>query len=231
MNLTKITQEEYGNVQANTISAIQHDSRIVDELLKRYDTWVTIFKEIFPEKSDGGFTWTGIKCAKKIISNLNTYTSTDISRFLILLQSKEHEYEYISDAGIFISALINKDYKKKKSKEKYLIPTLHFDKKINFLCYENNGANVYITGSVGSHTCMRMRSGKVIIDGDAGFELGEQMQGGIIYLKGINEPASVGDLMSGGTIYIDKGPVYVSSRRKYGKIFEKNEQTGKYMWK
>ena len=229
MKLKTIVDEEYANVHADVIANLQHDSKIVDELLKRFDDWVKLFEETFPKKSKGGFSWTGIRCAKKIISSFGAYTSSDISSFLILLKSREHEYPHISDSGLFISALINKNYNKNKSKERYTIPVLHFDKKIDFLCYENNGATVYITGSVGSHTCMRMRYGKVIIDGDAGFDLGEQMQGGIIYLKGINEPASVGDLMTGGTIYIDKGPVCVSRRRKSGKIFEKNEQTGKYI--
>ncbi|MDD5172128.1 MAG: hypothetical protein PHF60_03775 [Candidatus ainarchaeum sp.] len=119
------------------------------------------------------------------------YTAADVEKFSLALGEFKDEKAFGDKAGVFLSALVNKGRAKN-----YTIRTAHLDD-VNWLCYANR-KNVTIIGNI--HECFanEMRSGRVVVCGDA-FDVGS-LKGGTIVIRG--DVDAISGPLSGGNITI-----------------------------
>ena len=235
MNLQKQIGEEYTHVQEKEIRELicpKQDFQ-VDKLLEKCEEFLSSksHSETFNEaKKSYEFSY-------KLIKGID-FTSNDITLFSLSLQDFRKKFtfsknlfsskDHFSDVGIFISSLINRHHEKTKEKtqitEQYHINTTLYKKKIDWLCFRNNGANVFIEGDTGYFTCFSMKEGIVNVNGTAENAAGKDMEGGIFTLKEAKD--SLGDNMTGGWIKVKKTGDYTGNCMRNGNIFISDEIKG-----
>ncbi len=243
MNLQKQIKEEYAHITKAEIRELicpKQDFQ-VDKILEKCEEFLSskFVPKTFDEvKKNYEFSY---KLIKKI-----DFTSNDITLFSLSLHDlqdfrgkvvysknpfpsyPDQEDQFSSNVGIFISSLINRHHKKTKERaqitEQYHINTSLYEKKIDWLCFRNDGANVFIKGDTGYFTCFSMKDGRVNVNGTAENAAGKYMEGGILILKEAKN--SLGDHMTGGRIEVEKTGDYTGNCMRNGEIFISNEIEG-----
>ncbi len=201
MKLTKILNEEYGNVTESELQTEKIAKNVtVEEILQKYLIWRNA---INPSAGFSEFQKM-YEHSLEIVSNIS-YSSEDVPHFCFALKDlKKDSIKKVPNIrlGFFISALINNHYEKTKTSEKYRIITAFFSGHKNHLGYHTNGAEIEIIGDVDNFCGQYMQSGSIFIDGNSGVQLGEKASGGTIHLKG-NASIHAAHTLNGGRIIIE----------------------------
>jgi hypothetical protein len=150
------------------------------------------------------------------IRNLD-YSAKDIEAFCIVLPVFEHEGAFSSNAGVFLSALINNC-----RDSEFMIHTGQLVKPINYIGYRNT-KNIIIDGNAGRELGFEMEGGTITVNGNAAHHVGFGMRGGIITVNG-NADSWIGEEMKGGEIRIVGDCSELSSCILGGRILHKGEQ-------
>jgi hypothetical protein len=144
------------------------------------------------------------------------YSAKDIENFTLALAEFQEENRFSGKAGVFLSALINncKD-------SELVIRTVHLAKSINFLGYKNT-KKITVKGNAGADVGHNMQGGTITVEGNAGSHVGYDMEGGTIT---VNEDAGgwVGHWMNGGEIRIEGKIESISNSVEHGKIYHKGK--------
>ncbi len=222
MNLAKTIEEEYENIQADTLQELQSKSsdKIVSNLLEKCIEFVE------SKRTDGAFSSHGRYFHALDIVRKEEYTAEDILAFSVFLTdlSKSILMYKFSVIGLFCSALISAHYEKtnreknveNKKAQMYHLWTVDHKQKMNELCFKNNGPHVTITGNVGNNFAMWMNDGEIHLHGNAETYAGSAMSGGKIYLESCMR--NLGNSMSGGEIIVNHAGESVGSFQWGGKI-------------
>ncbi len=141
------------------------------------------------------------------------YNQEDVMRFCIALSGYQARDDFSKKTGLFLSALVNTGLE-----DSYVILTSHLSVPIHDFGYSNikhitiegdigklagldmRSGSILVKGNAESHVGFHMQGGKIIVEGDSGFGTGSQMNGGTIIVKG-NAGYSLGG--NGGEIYVD----------------------------
>ncbi len=217
MNLTGIIKKEYSEVKEKQIIIPKGNTELIEKLMSTYSRWQKTI-ETYPDEPFAEMSYAS--AIKKIKKSKVEYTSEDITVFLSQI-IKEISIEETANSfigGIFISALINNHFTKTMQKETYLLLIEPKSVEIDYLCYKNNGAEIVIYGDTGAFLCEEMQKGIVTVYGNADLCAGQYMKGGILKLKGAN--SDLGEYMTGGKIYLDE-----DYERFLAQGFEGNETT------
>jgi len=129
---------------------------------------------------------------EKASEKLNSinYSLKDIEDLCPVIEGDEDKI------GIYISAAINKIIKDGEEVR------LNFgNRKINFLGMYLSRGKVIVEGDAGYYVGYEMDGGNINVEGGASYYVGREMKGGSIYIKG-NAGDDVGEEMKGGTISI-----------------------------
>lgn len=129
------------------------------------------------------------------------YSAKDVEKFsiaLIGLQNEEHfsqKLHFFQKAGLFLSALINncKD-------TDFVIHTQHLIKGIGELGLMNT-KNIIVNGNAGDNVGQEMEGGSIMINGNVGKTAGNFMRGGSITVNG-DADQYLGFYMQSGTITV-----------------------------
>ncbi len=220
MNLKKTVETEYESIDSSLTKEIQITEK-EHFLADRFRVWNT----------DEGSQYIS---AQKILKKIS-YTKEDITAFSLYLSYLENEID-LSFAGIFLSVLINEHYekteeqnenKKKNTFLPYKILTSHLETEIDNIGFRNNGAQIEITGSVGSGLGAYMQAGEIIVYGNCNSSAGFCMRGGTINIKGRAGDA-FGNSLQGGTLFAEEtgilcgenmqsGIIHVAEKYSFGK--------------
>jgi hypothetical protein len=124
-----------------------------------------------------------------------SYPAQDVERFSIACIQFQDENHFCSNAGIFLSALINncKD-------NDFVINTGHLTEKIWCLGYQNT-KNITVFGDIDRSLGREMKCGTITVEGNAGGWVGYLMEGGSIIVKG-SAKVYVGNEMKNGKITV-----------------------------
>jgi len=132
--------------------------------------------------------------ALKAIRNIS-YSASDVEKFSLALVEFQGEERFSDKAGLFLSALINngKDIH-------YVIHTEHLAEV--FYLGTKNTKNIIVNGNAGSMVGDQMEGGSIIVNGNAGYGVGGHMEGGTIIVNG-TAGDHVGVRMKGGAITVN----------------------------
>jgi formylmethanofuran dehydrogenase subunit C len=122
-------------------------------------------------------------------------SSEDVERFNLALAEFQDEDRFPLKAGLFLSALINTG----KDAE-YRLHTEHIERRIESLGFMNT-KKLVILGPAGSSVGHSMRSGEILVKGDAAERAGDAMRGGKLEIEG-NAGRNPGWIMGAGTILV-----------------------------
>ncbi len=191
MKLTELLTKEYEDITSSEIETISHKSSDgLKKIMKEYDSW------LIRESKDMDIWGVNAKnltsmifLDKKIIGKIRTlsekdqYSPEDITTFSTYMHEREDEKAF-TQTGYFLSLLVNYHYKYTHNQETYVILTNHLKEKIQWLCYQNNGSNVKVIGSVGHGFCCEMKKGTIILTGSCEQVLAPFMKGGNLTVYG-----------------------------------------------
>jgi hypothetical protein len=144
-------------------------------------------------------------------------SAKDIGAFSLMLPAFEGEERFHAKAGLFLSALIcnSKD-------EVFMIHTVNLIERIYNLGYDND-KKIIVEGDAGHNLGIGMKGGEIIVNGDAGNRIGGAMRGGSITING-DAGNDVGELMKAGSIYLNGGHLGICEHIYGGRIFHKGAQ-------
>lgn len=126
-------------------------------------------------------------------------TAKDVAAFSIYLsglKAEDNDLEFGSKAGIFLSAIIHLSPEKK-----FNLYLTAMDSHPRFLGYRNSKI-ILVKGDVGESLGEEMSSGMITVEGNCSHFLGAGMSGGKIHIKG-NSGDTTGLSMEGGEIHVD----------------------------
>ncbi len=211
MKITDLIQTEYSEVTQTDISHLKGiRSSEVDELSSAFDTW-------FNSPSYRGDFWSG-RTAENLVEHIS-YTQEDISIFSVRLSLSEKYQNIGRDSfekeGIFFSALINAHYKKTKVKETYTLFLSDNCSDLGYLGINNDGATILIRGNAGFNVGENMYSGKIIVTGYSNIGAGIKMMNGEIHLE---EALSLGQHMLGGKIFAKNVRGLIGAKMRGGEV-------------
>jgi formylmethanofuran dehydrogenase subunit C len=158
------------------------------------------------------------KNMEKATRGLN-YTANEIEKFCLLLIDYQHEWNFSSYAGRFLSALISNG----KDRD-YVIPTGHLDVKLSRLGMDNR-KNIRVEGDLGDAVAWNMERGSITINGSVDSGLGAGMKGGRIIVFG-NVGEGLGHEMTGGRITIEGNADREIGKRMHGGIINVKGNAG-----
>ncbi|VVC00703.1 Molybdenum-containing formylmethanofuran dehydrogenase 1 subunit C [uncultured archaeon] len=121
------------------------------------------------------------------------YCANDVAAFALSLAGAAQDYDSGHNAGLFLSALINKG-----TDSDYYLPIRALEGCIHSLGRENC-KNIRIDGDVGDSLGWKMKGGSIIVNGNAGDYAGGNMRDGRILVKG-NVGDNFGSSASGGLL-------------------------------
>jgi formylmethanofuran dehydrogenase subunit C len=121
-----------------------------------------------------------------------------VERFCILMEGFRQESNFRAKAGIFISALINKG--SYSERETYHIPTQQISQPVDYLGYRNR-KKVIIEGDAGDQLGRMMEEGSIEVQGNAGVSVGEGLNAGTLTVHG-DCGLALGQSMRGGRIIV-----------------------------
>ncbi len=218
MNLTKTIQESYEQVDRKPITEI-HTSEYTYKILDAYKSFLALHNG---HDNPTNF----INNLQSHIGTINRpiYTQQDITEFCFQLVQFESNNSFYS-SGIFLSKLINDHYDRTHEKKEYVLVTDHLQKKMHYLCEENNGANIRVQGSVDAFFAARMKKGNIILEGNCESHLGILMEGGFVHVLG-NCGTSCGNQMFGGDIKIEGNVGNLIGSHLFGGVIEVQGNVG-----
>lgn len=123
------------------------------------------------------------------------YSAEDIEAFSVSLVGIQDEYGFSSKAGLFLSALMNSC-----EAERFAIHTAHLDKHIDKIGY-CNAKDIIVNGDAGLQLGSQMKRGSIRVRGNAGTFLGDRMEDGGITVEG-HAGNQAGYGMKGGTLVV-----------------------------
>lgn len=156
---------------------------------------------------------TGIGEAYECIKDIE-YSSKDIREFSLRLKDYQHHGFYFTRSGLFLSALINKC-----EDGEYEILTNHLDLELDLIGTENS-KKIIVKGNVGDNLGENMKSGKIIVEGDAGFGVASSMKSGTIHITG-NSGMVLGFFIKQGEIFVDGEMNEFSDEWNGGRLYHK----------
>jgi formylmethanofuran dehydrogenase subunit C len=124
------------------------------------------------------------------------YTSRDVTKFCLILNKFNEDFDFNIKAGIFLSALVNEG-----KDNAYVLPLSHTTEPLVFVG-ESNTKTVTIFGSLDEYLGTRMNSGDITVNGNAADFVGQYMEGGVITVNG-NVSRGAGFGMNGGKIVVN----------------------------
>ena len=236
MKLTEQIEKEYGQIEKKEIKDINVPKSLnlqktlnIDTLLDLYVLMQqdTLFerKPIFrntrsdtSEDTDNCYHYIEEQIRHRVINKTLSYTPEDITSLSFQVTRTKSEHT-ISQLGLFLSALINENFRRKKRESLYFIYapdeekfadtfTDPFIPRVDFLGYKNNGAHILIIGAVGNGLCKKMSKGNITLDGTCKDTLlpqlfvGQEMSGGSLIITG-DVFGSCGYQMQGGSITVN----------------------------
>ena len=125
------------------------------------------------------------------------YTAQDVEQCSVVLASCQDIDDFGLKAGLFLSALINTSIEKT-----FTLRTSHLDEVVENIGFRNNGSTIIIKGNGGEYVGDQMVNGTIRVEGNVGNCVGNKMSGGTIIVNG-NSSENVGTNMSRGEIYIN----------------------------
>jgi formylmethanofuran dehydrogenase subunit C len=129
------------------------------------------------------------------MSERPVYSSKEIEKFSLAIGKYQESKEFDSSYGILLSSLIN------QSNDKYFIlHTGYLTTYPNYIGYLNS-KNIIIKGNAGDSLGQEMQKGSIIVEGDTKYYAGSNMNGGLIEITG-NVKNSLGYEMKGGKIIV-----------------------------
>jgi hypothetical protein len=143
-----------------------------------------------------------LECSGKMYSKmlerlkLLQYSAKDIEDFSVVLAQFQGEMAFSNNAGLFLSALINNC-----KEEEFVIHTTPLDESITCIGYGNR-KKIIVEGDAGDVVGQEMESGCIIVNGNAGYTAGHSMRGGSIIVNG-DVDDTIGYDMSGGSIVVN----------------------------
>jgi formylmethanofuran dehydrogenase subunit C len=144
----------------------------------------------------------------------------DIFRLSVTIERFEQEKEFSKKAGSFLSMLVDRC-----EESDIVIQTSHLSKPIDKLGFMNK-RDILIDGDAGKNLGWGMESGSIRVTGDAGDFPGYRMRGGSIEIAG-NAGVHVGKEMEGGSITVNGDAIYgVGSGMKGGIVRIKGDSHG-----
>ncbi len=227
MNLKKTIETEYKTVDSSLTKEIpiKEEEHFLTDYLREWNT-----NELSPYIS-----------AQKILKKI-TYTKEDITSFSVYLSHLENEID-LSFVGIFFSVLINEHFKKIKNQIAtklrgidtkgtinnslpYKIITSHLETEIDNLGNRNNGAHVEIIGDAGYNLGANMQDGEIVVYGNCLSPVGFFMHHGKITVKKAGDEFGKG--LQGGTLFAEetgilcgekmqKGTIHIAEEYNFGK--------------
>ncbi len=124
------------------------------------------------------------------------YSAKDIEDFSVVLSEFQGEMVFSNNAGLFLSALINNC-----KEEGFVIHTAHLDAPIHCIGFGNR-KKITVEGDAGVNVGREMDAGEIIVNGDADDTAGNTMRGGSIIVNG-NCGETIGYDMAGGSILVN----------------------------
>jgi hypothetical protein len=220
--------KRFGRFKDEDEKAVRAPQVIEDQTLKRLkEAWQSV-------KYVGYLIEANYREVLDAIKGVN-YSSTDVEKFCVALAEFQDEDQFSSNAGIFLSALINNC-----TDNDFVINTRHFSEGIALLGYQNT-KNILVSGDVGAALGLEMKCGtitvrgnagesvgidmigrRITVEGHSGMRLGAGMLGGIIEVKG-NAGQLVGTGMRGGEIRIEGECEGLPHGIAGGKIYHKGK--------
>jgi hypothetical protein len=169
----------------------RHKAGIVSD--KKVEELLAAFKD-FGQVASSLSEITGIYEAAECVASAHKYAPEDVEKLSLALSGILPDDHGAFQAGIFLSALINRgegsDYRVISNPD---IPLAWFG-------YSNRKA-IEVEGSVGYYLARDMRAGRIAVHGDAGHSLGEGMKDGEIIVTG-NADDLFGKCLEGGTVIL-----------------------------
>jgi formylmethanofuran dehydrogenase subunit C len=123
-------------------------------------------------------------------------SAKDIEAFSIFLERLQGEEMFSTKAGLYLSALINYS-----GDAGFVIHTSHLPEPIHGLGYRNK-KNIIVDGDAGYALGESMESGSIIVKGDTGNHVGSSMKGGSITVEG-DAMGYLGSGMENGIISVE----------------------------
>jgi len=158
------------------------------------NAWKKFAKEAKKNTDSAYFNSENYRLALSLLEGIS-YSAQDVEKFSIACIQFQDENQFCSNAGLFLSALINncKD-------DDFVINTRHLTETIWYLGYQNT-KNIIVSGDIGAYLGFDMKYGTITVEGDAGGYVGQLMEGGSIFVKG-SAGNSVGASMKNGRITV-----------------------------
>ncbi len=197
MNLTKVILEEYVQVKEIEFNSIkQNQEKTVSTLLEVYENWLneeaTMWEnetQITPDKSYQRthelFTKNGLTTENGNLSLI--YAEEDITSFCFAIEKyqkpEDQRSKFFMRTGLFLSCLINTHFERTHTEKEYTLITEHLEEEIQFLGYENNGANIFIKGNAGLYLGDGMKNGFIRMEGNYHYAVSVRLKGGCIHLQ------------------------------------------------
>lgn len=123
------------------------------------------------------------------------YTTKDVEKFSVHLAGYTEVEDFDKKSGLFLSALVNYC-----NDMDYVIHTRHLPILLSYVGY-NNTKNLIVEGDAGAYLGEDMRKGNIVVSGNATEGVGNWMSDGRIIVKG-NVDYAVGEGMEGGEIRV-----------------------------
>ncbi len=178
MNIENYLQElDEQNVQEES-KILVVENPAVKEICLFYDEWDK--KNNIPEFLLDIYH-RGIDCLQA-----KQFTMKDVFDFSIFLKNYEQR-KYFYRTGFFLSALIQTS-----KEENFEVHTKHLHEKLNYVGSFSEGKNLVVLGSSGFDTGHGLKSGRIIVKGDADTNLGASSEGGEIIVLGKIEDIGMG---------------------------------------
>jgi formylmethanofuran dehydrogenase subunit C len=135
------------------------------------------------------------------------FSPEEIRRFCVLVKGFEEGSDFSRKLGLFLTEMINAS-----SHDRFEVPLKDLKGRPTYLCAHNR-KHVIIRGDVGGYLGDEMRGGSILLLGNADNAVGTDMRGGNITVNG-NAGGMLGYRMSGGLITVN-GPVGFRTLESY----------------
>ncbi len=207
MNLKKIVDQEYADIKEQTLLDQKGESHILkifdvftESLFYESETIVSFYsehaKELITKKIE--------QYTKEEITIFSTelieYLTTKIDPKILLNNVRGNIFQ--ERVGLFLTELINVHFSREKIIDPYVIMTGEYGSELNHVGYRLNGPTIHIQGDCGVNCGEGMKSGNIIVFGNAYHRLGYFMKGGTIVVNG-SAADYVGQDMYDGEIIVE----------------------------
>ncbi len=165
MKLTDTIQESYADIKAETqlLQSLAQSEEVYNEFAKMYET-IKLPKNRVAYPSRDEQMYLIIEYYESIQKSINekkiSYTPSDILYFSL----KGNDFSEKKQLGVFLSTLINFHHEKTANKE-YFIDLSLYETPLDYVGFSTNGAHIIVNGDAGDNIGERMEKGRIIING------------------------------------------------------------------